>query len=188
VLDGVFAGPDDDAERSLAALRKLAPEVDTWGPCSPAQLDGLHLDPPGPLPGVGTSMLLDDPDRDALARFVAAVPSSGPLIFGELRHMGGALAHAPTDAGAVGSLPGRFNMSAIADGTPADPAVQPALDALDNAMRPAATGAMVPTLVERPTDPAELWAPDVLARLRRIRAEVDPDGLMLACHPVPLQP
>ena len=102
--------------------------------------------------------------------------------------MGGALAHAPTDAGAVGSLPGRFNMSAIADGTPADPAVQPALDALDDAMRPAATGAVVPTLAERPTDPAQLWAPDALARLRRIRAEVDPDELMLACHPVPLQP
>lgn len=185
VVDGVFAGPDADAERALAPLRTLAPEVDTWGPCSPAALDDLHLDPPAPVPGVTTSMLVDDLDGDALARFVAAVPRGGPLLFGELRHMGGALAHAPEGAGAVGSLPGRYGMSAVAVGTPADPAIRPALDALDEAVRPASTGRVAPTLAERPTDPAQLWTPEALARLRRVRAQVDPDGLMLACHEVP---
>ena len=60
---------------------------------SARQLQELHMDPPGPMPGAGDGFLLDTLDAEALDALVAAAgPGSGsPLVSVELRHLGGAL-------------------------------------------------------------------------------------------------
>ena len=45
VVDGAFAGDVDAGRTAVAGLRELEPELDTWGPASPAALSHLHMDP-----------------------------------------------------------------------------------------------------------------------------------------------
>ena len=187
VVDGVFAGPAEDAAAALAGLRALGPEVDTWAPCSPAGLDGLHMDPPAPTPGLSTTMLLDGLDASALERFAAAVPPGGPLMFGELRHLGGALRRDPGDGGATCSIPADYCLYGLGIGTEsANPAIRPALAELSTAMAPNSTGLDFANFAERPTAADTLFAAAAYDRLRQLRAGADPDAVMLAGHPVPV--
>jgi hypothetical protein len=185
VIDGVFAGPAEDAGAALAGLRALGPEVDTWALCSPAGLDGLHMDPPAPTPGLSTTMLLDGLDASALERFAAAVPPGGPLMFGELRHLGGALRRAPGDGGVTGSIDADYCLYGLGIGTASgNPAIRPALAELSTAMAPNSTGLELANFAERPTA-ADTLFPAGYARLGGLRAAVDPDDVMLAGHPIP---
>ncbi len=186
VIDGVFAGPAEDARAALAGLRALSPEVDTWAPCSPSGLDGLHLDPPEPVPGLSTTMLLDGLDTSALERFAAAVPPGGPLMFGELRHLGGALRRAPRDGGATSRLLADYCLYGLGVGTESgNPAIRPALAELSTAMAPNSTGLEFGNFAERPTAAGTLFGAAACDRLRRLRAGADPGDVMLAGHPIP---
>jgi FAD binding domain len=186
VIDGVFAGPAEEARAALAGLRALGPEVDTWAPCSPSGLDGLHLDPPGPVPGLSTTLLLDELDASALERFAAAVPPGGPLMFGELRHLGGALRRAPAGGGATSSILADYCLYGLGVGTESgNPAIRPALAELSTAMAPSSTGLEFANFAERPTAAGTLFGAAAYDRLRRLRADADPGDVMLAGHPVP---
>ena len=77
------------AARPSRASARSAPELDTWGPASPAALSRLHMDPEQPVPVAGDSSLLGEIDAAGLDAFAAAVQP--PLLLGELRHLGGAL-------------------------------------------------------------------------------------------------
>jgi hypothetical protein len=186
VIDGVFAGPAEDGRAALAGLRALGPEVDTWAPCSPSGLDGLHLDPPDPVPGLSTTMLLDELDASALERFAAAIPPGGPLMFGELRHLGGALRRAPRGGGATSSILADYCLYGLAVGTESgNPAIRPALAELSTAMAPNGTGLEFANLAERPSAAGTLFGAAAHDRLRRLRGVADPGDVMLAGHPVP---
>jgi hypothetical protein len=50
----------------IAPLRELGPEIDTVATIPTQQLITLHMDPPGPVPGKGDHMLLDDVDAAAI--------------------------------------------------------------------------------------------------------------------------
>ncbi len=54
---------------------------------------GLHMDPPGPVPGHGDHQMLADLDADSLAALVAAVGpgTDAPILSFEFRHIGRAL-------------------------------------------------------------------------------------------------
>ena len=60
-----------------------------------------------------------------------------------------------------------------------------ALDGAHAALAPWATGADVPQLRRGAVDPATLYAESDYARLRAIRATVDPAGRMVGNHPIP---
>ena len=106
VVDGAFAGDVDAGRTTVAGLRELEPELDTWGPASPAALSHLHMDPEWPIPFVGDSALLGEIDAAGLAAIAAAVQP--PMMLGELRHLGGALSRVADGAGALGSLRGDY--------------------------------------------------------------------------------
>jgi len=186
VIDGAFVGDAKDARAALAGLRALRPEVDTWAPCTPAGLDHLHMDPLDPTPGLSTMMLLDSLEACDLRRFAAAVPPGGPLMFAELRHLGGALRRAPGDGGATSCLLADYCLYAVGIGIESgNPAIEPALGALGAAMAVNSTGMVFANLAERPTSPSTLFTTAACDRLRHIRAAVDPDDVMLAGHPIP---
>ncbi len=57
--------------------------------------------------------------------------------------------------------------------------------ALHDALAPYATGKAYLNFVEQPADSASFYADESYARLRAIRAAVDPDGRMVGNHPIP---
>jgi FAD/FMN-containing dehydrogenase len=56
--------------------------------------------------------------------------------------------------------------------------------ALVEALAPWANGRNFPNFAESPIDPASAYEPEAWARLRRVKAEVDPGGLFLANHEI----
>jgi FAD/FMN-containing dehydrogenase len=189
-IDGIFAGDTADGEAAVAELRRLEPELDTWAPMTAAAVSHLHMDPEQPVPFASDATLLGELDDAGLEAFAGAVPQGTPMLLGELRHLGGALARAPEGAGALGTLPGNFSLFAIGvvTGPEAASALREALQSLRSAMAGYETGRAYSNFVGRPVDPATLFAREDYERLQAVRAAVDPDGLMAAAHTIPPGP
>jgi FAD/FMN-containing dehydrogenase len=73
-------------------------------------------------------------------------------------------------------------------GVPMDPAMVPAIEAhlalAAAAMAPYGHGRGYGNFSEIPTDPATFFGADAYARLRRIKAEVDPGDVFQGNHPI----
>jgi FAD/FMN-containing dehydrogenase len=188
ILDGAALLDDAAAAEVLAPFRALGPELDTFGRVPAPSLLGLHMDPPAPTPGVGASVVLDRLDEDAVGTFLAAVgPASGSSIFlAELRQLGGALSRSATGAGALGSVEGSHLAFFVTVAPTAEAAAAGTAEIEDAVatLAPWATGRSLLNFAERPVDPASGYDAEAWARLRRVKAEVDPHGLFLANHAI----
>jgi hypothetical protein len=184
----VFLGSEKQGRELLAPLRELGPEMDTFAMASPADLLTLHMDPPGPVPGVGDHQMLADLDAEAVERLVSAIGAgtNSPILAFSIRHIGGALGRRAEDSGALGALDGRFMTFAV--GMVMDPSVIPGIRAAFVAAREALdvvdNGAAYTNFAESPVEPEACFGERTLGRLREIRANVDPDGLFLANHSI----
>jgi FAD/FMN-containing dehydrogenase len=171
----------------VAPLRALGPEIDTIAPMGPAGLLGLHMDPPGPVPGSGDGALLDELSGDAIDALVAAAgPGSGsPLVSVELRHLGGALRRAEDHHGALAAIEADFGMYAV--GTTPDTASVAAVNAhievVTGALSEWNAGRRLLNYSERPSG-HEAFAPEALRRLRAVKTLVDPDDVIRSNHPI----
>ncbi|TYC05149.1 FAD-binding oxidoreductase [Micromonospora sp. WP24] len=189
VIDGAALAGDDEAERILAPLRELRPEIDTFARVPAATLSRLHMDPEQPTPGGGRSALLDELPSEAVDRLVeTAGPDSGTSLFlaAELRQLGGALGRVQPGAGALARLDGQFQLitggmmlgeqakQTIVDG-------ERVVDALASWSR----GRQYLNFQEEQVDPATGFEATDWAALRRIREAVDPGGLFQANHEIP---
>ena len=188
VIEAAFIGSEAQAAELLAPLRELGPDMDTFATIGTPDLLGLHMDPPGPVPGLGDHQMLADLDADSLASLVEAVgPGSGsPLLSFEFRHLGGALGRRAEDSGALGALSGKFMTFAVgmlpapemeAPLRSSFAAARRALEVLDN-------GDSYMNFAEHRVEPEAIFGERSLNRLREIRANVDPEGLFHANHPI----
>jgi hypothetical protein len=188
-IDGAFAGAVEDGAAAVAALRALEPEMDTWAATTPAELSRIHMDPEEPIPYLSEAALLGPLDADALEAFTAPIRPGAPVLFGELRHIGGALARVPEGAGATGRIDGEYVLFGVglvmAPETVAP--VAAALHAFKASLAAYDTGSLYANFVEQPTDAARFYADASYARLRAIRKAVDPQGRMVGNHPIPAQ-
>jgi FAD/FMN-containing dehydrogenase len=183
-VDGVALDPAE-ATRLEQQLRGTAtPILGGFGPMPSSAVARLHGDPEEAVPAIGDGMLLDKLDDWAIESFLRVAGEGSPLLAAELRHLGGALAAPPCGAGARGHLEGRF--LAFGVGIPGAPA--PAdqlgsyLDHFLGALAPWGTGTRFMSFAER-TSSLHTCVPDAaLERLARIRAAVDPDGVLVASH------
>lgn len=188
MIDGAYAGDADDAERVLAPLRELAPEIDAFRPMPPAGLVRVHGDPEHPVPAVTDHAMLGSLPPAAITAFVAAAgPGSGStLLASELRQLGGALGRPAPSHGALPMLDADFSLFAV--GMALDERMAAAATAgsarLVAAMAPWANGRAYLNQRETSTDVASGYRADVFERLRRIRAAVDPRGVMHANHEI----
>ena len=161
--------------------------MDTWAPATPAVLSRIHMDPEEPVPAMSASLLLGDLDDAALEAFAAPIRPGAPVLFGELRHLGGAVA--PGAGGRGRDRRARRRVPAVRGrhrhGPRARAAVAAAARGRARSLEPYATGRQYLNFVEAPTDPAAFYADEDYARLRAIRAAVDPAGTMVGNHPVP---
>ncbi len=183
-VDGVALDPTDAAHLEQQLRAHCTPILGGFGPMPSSAVARLHGDPEEPVPAIGDAVLLDRLDDLAIESFLRVAGPGSPLLAAELRHLGGALATPPCGAGARGHLEGRFLASGV--GVPGAPAPAHELDAfLDRylaALAPWATGTRFLSFAER-TSSLSTCVPDAaLQRLARIRATVDPDGLLVASH------
>jgi FAD/FMN-containing dehydrogenase len=188
VIDGAYAGDAEAGARALAPLRALGPEIDTFAPSTPAMLSRIHMDPEEPMPAASASAMFRSLDAQAIDTFAAHVRPGSPLLFAELRHVGGALGRVPDGAGAVGSFDGEYLYftAGLALGPEMARAVREAGNAALAALAPYESGSAYLNFVEQPTNAARFYTPDAYARLSAVRADVDPDAIMVGNHPIPV--
>ncbi len=184
VIDGAVVGDEASAREIMAPLRALEPEMDTFAMIPPAGLSHIHMDPEHPVPGLSSTAMLDALPAEAADAFVDLGRPGGALMMVELRHVGGALSRPGT--GALRRLDGEYVLFAL--GVPMDPAMVPAIEAhlalAAAAMTPYGHGRGYANFSETPKDPAAFFGADAYARLRRIKAEVDPGDVFQGNHPI----
>ena len=188
VVEMAYLGDAERGAELIRPLRELGPAMDTFAMVGPADLLQLHMDPPGPVPGVGDHQMLADLDAGSLEALVEAVgPGSGsPLVSFEIRHIGGALAGRREGGGSLGALEGRYMSFGV--GIPMGPeaaaAITATLERARKALDVVDNGSFYGNFAEHEVDPEEIWGERTLRRLRDVKATVDPDGLLHGNHPV----
>lgn len=187
VVEAVFQDAAPVADAFLTDLRLLGPEIDTFAPTPIPALSLLHMDPPGPVPGIGHGALLTRLTPETLDAFleIAATPRGETLLSAELRHLGGALAPGCSEGGVMSGLDGAYLLFAVgvAPTAEAGAALAAAIDELLGAIAPWRSGADYLNFAERPVDAERLFGAD-LPRLAEVARRVDPDGRLRANHPV----
>ena len=188
-VTGAFDGDPAEGARLVDELRAVAPPMmDAFATMPAAGLCHINGDPEQPTPGMTHQTMIGELTDGAIEALLetAGPGSESPLLAVSLRHLGGAMAHAPEGAGALDSLDGEYAMYGV--GVPFTPEMVTPIDAhLDRvvaAVEPWSTGRDYLNLAERPSDASSAFSADVYARLVEIRETVDPDSLFLASHPV----
>jgi hypothetical protein len=144
------------------------------------------MEPPNPLPYLTAHQLLDELPSSAIDPLVAAAGRDSQLAMLQFRHMGGALGRRPPEAGARATLPGEicmFALGIVPDET-VGTVVQRRLKTVEEILAPNQVG-LYPNFVEEPADTGEFFDATTWARLRRIKAQYDPDDLFKGNHHVP---
>jgi FAD/FMN-containing dehydrogenase len=173
-----FTGSPERGEALLAPMRAVAtPLLDSIGPMSYADVDRIHMDPPEPLPAVVRGGLVHSMPA-GLIDALLAVAGPGvdvPLAVVEMRLMGGALSRPAAVPNAVAGREGAFSVVVIA---PAPPplaaAAHSATAAVLEALEPWSTGTSLLNFEHAAPHESRAWTTDVLERLRRVKAAVDP--------------
>ena len=172
-----FAGEPAEGAALLAPMRAVAtPVLDAIGPMSYAEVDRIHMDPTEPMPAVTRGTLLTGlPDDLVDALLAVAGPGVDvPLALVELRLMGGALARQATIPNAVAGRDGAFALTVVAPAPPPLAAVAPVVTShVVDGVAPWTTGSSLVNFLGQGA-PDSAWAPEVLDRLRRVKAAVDP--------------
>jgi hypothetical protein len=181
-------GSPADGEALLEPMRGVAPVVvDTVGPRPYTEIGAVHLDPEEPAPSADSGCLLGELPAEAVDALLA-VAGPGvetPLLAVELRQLGGALAVRPEVPDAVSGRDAAFSLFAI--GMLAPPVAEQVPDAVRAAvaaLAPWRSGVQYGFAAGQ--DLTDAWAPDVLARLRQVTRDRDPDGLFRAAQQLPL--
>ena len=189
LVELAFVGSERDAPQLLAPLRALSPEIDTCRLMPPDALQDIHNDPPQPVPGISDTALLDGLPEAAVDAFVAAAGarSGSPLVSAEIRHLGGALAIAPTGAGATPSIDAPYGVYAV--GVAATPemaaAAETQLTRLRSGLAPFEAPRSSMNFVDRPVDTKSMFRSAAYLLLRQIKSRLDPDDAIRANHPIP---
>ena len=149
-------------------------------------LDRLHMDPPGPTPGIGDGFGLDDMSPATIDALMAA---AGPglesaLLAVDLRHVGGAVGRPDPRGGAIDHLPGRFLGFAVgvAPYPEAAAAVKRDLETVLAAIAPWRSNRDYLNFRESVAEAGSFYSPAALARLRELQATYNPDRVVRSNH------
>jgi FAD/FMN-containing dehydrogenase len=188
MIDGAFLGDPADADRVLAPLRSLRPELDTFTTMPAASLQRLHGDPEHPTAAVSEHRMLAELPREAVEAFltVAGPRSGSPLLTAELRQLGGALGRRPESHGALSHLDGEFAMIAAGLALTDEMALANMVAAreLSKALEPWCNARPYLNFEEHTSRAASFFDEETYGRLRSIKARVDPRRVIRANHPV----
>lgn len=183
IVRGAFIGSDADGEELLRHWRTWRePEFDMWGRIPFDQIATVSNDPLDPLAALATTEWLDTIDDgliDVLTRALFDQEGGGPLLFGEIRHAGGAISRQPEHPNAYGNRHRQHILEIVGVIPTADhrPGLETALDALRSRLAPyVAGGAYINFLdgSERIRRSAEGFEPEAWRALGQVKARHDP--------------
>jgi FAD/FMN-containing dehydrogenase len=188
VVSAAVLGSAAEGDALLAPMRELKPEIDMFAEMPPVGLSYLHGDPETPVPVLSDTGMVDGLPAEAISAFVeTAGPGSGSsLMMAELRQMGGEFGRARDGAGALARIDAEYVVFAGGMVMDAESAAAIERDSrqLMEAMAPYGRGGKYLNFAERAIDTAAAYPEDVYARLRAVRASVDPDGLFRSNHEI----
>jgi len=171
------------AQDLLGPLRKIGePVFDTWQDGGAELVPEVHMDPDEPAAVIGDHLLLAEPGREGVAAFLRTTGegSGSPLVAAELRQLGGRLAVADPTGGALNHLDAALAYMGAGvpelRGTPQQ--ITEHCDKVRAALSPWDTGRTAPGFVEGPHPPHGHLSESDVRDVERIRARVDPDGLL----------
>jgi FAD/FMN-containing dehydrogenase len=186
VVQAIYSGNDfEEAKRLIEPMRALAAAVDTFDVMPVPALSRLHMDPEGPTPAIGDGGTLRSFDDEAIDAFVTAVVGT-PIMAAEVRHLGGAVARANAGHGAVAS----FDAPYLAFGVGMIPVPElreplgAAVHGFVEALQPWAAAHTYLNFAEGRRASKTLWTESAHHRLRRIKAEYDPENVIRSNHPL----
>jgi len=189
VVEAFHLGDPAVADELLAPLRELGPVNDTIASIPMPALSHVHMDPEQPVPGLGDGLALHSLPREAIDELLAvAGPGSPfPLLSVEVRHLGGELGRARPEHGATASIDADYVVFAVGM-LPVPELEAPTVAqvrAIKGAMTPWASRQMYFNFADSRRPMETFWDAESFARLRRVKAAVDPDEVFLSNHPVP---
>ncbi|MBV9292833.1 MAG: FAD-binding oxidoreductase [Frankiales bacterium] len=185
-----YVGSAEDGMRLVAPLRAVAdPIVDMVRDMPFTETDSIHLDPTDPSSAWHDGRLLSSfPAEAADALLAVAGPDVDvPLIFAEIRHMGGALSRPAAVPNAVAGRNAAFSLFVLGPMAPGlELAVPAAGSSVIDALAPWHTsGRLVNFLGTTDRGPAAVAAayePETAARLLALKDRFDPQGLFRHGH------
>ena len=177
-------------EKLVAPLRAVAtPIVDLVRDMPITESDSIHMDPTDPQPAWHDGRLLGSfPAAAADALLATAGPDVDvPLIFAEVRHMGGALGRPAAVPNAVPGRDGAFNLFVLG---PAIPGLTPAVEAAGarviEALSPWQTSGrlynFLGTTDKGSAAVAAAYRPEDAARMQELKDRFDPHGIFRHGH------
>jgi UDP-N-acetylenolpyruvoylglucosamine reductase len=188
VVEAAYMGDQESGEELLRPLRELEPAMDTFAIVPVTALADLHRDPPHPVPGAGDGMLLRELTVDAVDALVKVAGPEGrsPLVSVELRHLGGELAVARPENGALSSLDAEYAMSAVGiAGTEEDKLrVELHVERVQDALAPWEAGTTYWNFTEKRVDEQAFFPRHTVQRLRRVKARYDASNVIQANHEI----
>lgn len=188
-FSGAVLAPTAEAERIVAPLRALRPEIDVFAEVPAPALTRIHMDPEPPLPGVANGWLLESFDADGVDAVLSVLPPTQPsaLLNAEIRHLGGAFSRPSPHHGSVGAPRGEHIVFGVGMGLSPEmiAAIDGSLDALAGAVGPWLAEHQQPiNFSDRPRPPEDHFAAADLQRLRQARRRYDPEGILLSNRPL----
>ncbi|KOU42273.1 hypothetical protein ADK55_25075 [Streptomyces sp. WM4235] len=179
-----YLGSDTEAEELIAPLRAVgAPLADTVGRRGYDTFAEVHQDPTDPAPYEDRSMLLTKLTPEVAASVLKQVgPASGSVVTVlEIRHLAGALSREPRLPSAAGARDAAFLVWGATVGPPevVDAGTED-MNALLKDLTPWSTGRLYQNFTSRQAVASDVFAPDVLARLQRIKQQYDPQNVFRA--------
>lgn len=186
-----YCGPAAEGERLVAPMRAIArPIMGAIGPMRYRDVDRIHMDPTDPMPGVHDGGLLRSFSAEVIDALlgVAGPDVDVPLVMAEVRLLGGALGRPAAIPNAVAGREGAYSLLAIAPAPPPLAQIAPQVTAgVLASLRPWTTGTTLLNFLGHaptPEDVGAAWPEATHARLREVKARLDPDNLFSTGHAV----
>jgi FAD/FMN-containing dehydrogenase len=184
IIDGAVQG--DPAV--IEPLRALAPEIDTFAVIPAPALVRLHQDPEEPMPYKGDTALIESLPAEAVeALLQMAGPKSGsPLTIVELRQLGGALGRRAPGHGAAHGIDAEFVLflCGMALDARMGAFMVDYMHRVKAALAPWSGQGHYLNFAEERVDAADTFGADAWARLRAVKARVDPENAIHANHAI----
>ncbi|MFC4116331.1 FAD-binding oxidoreductase [Nonomuraea zeae] len=184
-LDAAFLGGEDEGRALLGRLDKIDDVIaDKRGPVAVADLGDITAEPTDPAPGRSRAELLTGLDDAAVATLLDTPLE--PLLAVQLRHLGGALAVNRPEAGPSGPIaePYLLYMLGLALNPELSAAVGAGQARLVEELGAKVSGRKPFTMLAPGERAADAFTAETIGRLREIKRDRDPQGVLRANFPV----
>jgi hypothetical protein len=189
-IDSAYLGDPVEGRALLHRLEQIPGVIlDTRGALPVDALGSICAEPTEPGPAPWRSEVLTELDDDAATTLLSAATATGtiaPLVWVEVRHLGGALSLPAENMGACGHITEPYLLVMIGDVVSPEigETIKERHAAISQTMAPYTTGRKPFTYLGYGEKAASAFPGDVLARLRDIKRRRDPNGVFRSNNPV----